>query len=196
MSAELAPVVGRVYHAPGSYLTLLAAADTAYAVPFMVPRRGMNFDQIGVRVTTAGEGANCDVRIGIYHSDGAGRPGKLLQDFGVISALISAAAFKVDITGGFERPMLWGGHQYWLVAAFDGAATTQPTVAAIGAAAAPQELSAQLGAATIAALPSAATAGMVGLTAPHTFAALPEYGSSLTWTAVATAMPLVGLRAS
>lgn len=196
MFSQIPAVAGRVYHAPGAYLTLLAAADTAYAVPFVPPRGGMNFDQIGLRVTTQGAGANCDVRLGIYHDDGRGRPGQIVQDYGAIAALTSAAAFKVDVSNPGMRPMLWGGHLYWLVAAFDGAASTQPTVAAVGATAVSQALSAALGSASLAALPSAATAGMTGLTASHTFGALPEFGSSLTWSAVATAMPLVGLRAS
>jgi hypothetical protein len=199
MTSQLAPVVGRVYHAVGSYLTLLAVADTAYAVPFVPPRQGLTFDQIGVRVSTAGSGANCDVRFAIYHDDGKGRPGKLLADYGAATGLTTEAAHVVALTGTLDRPMLWGGHPYWIVALFDGAATTQPTVAAIGAAAVPQMLGNQMGSATIAALPIVATTGVTGLTGPSTYAAataLPDYGSSITWTQVATAMPLVGLRAA
>jgi hypothetical protein len=196
----IAPVVGRAYFTPGSYLTLLTAANTAYAVPYIPPRQGLTFDQIGVNVTTAGVGAGADCRFAIYLDDGKGRPGKLVADYGAVTTLTSTGAFKVDLSGSLDKPMLWGGKLYWLVSLFGTAATTQATVAALATAVVPQAVSAGLGTASIATMPSSAATAAVGLTAPSTYAgatALPDYGSSLTWSVVLNAaVPLVGLRAA
>jgi hypothetical protein len=189
------PIAGRAYFTPGSYATKLAAADTAYAVPF-VPPVTFAFDQIGVNVTTAGSGANCDVRLGLYDDDG-GRPGKLIQDFGAVADLTGTGSYKVDVVGSEGKPMLWAGHLYWLVSAFDGAGTTQPTVAALSTSVTPQAVAAGLGVANIAALPSSAATAPIGLSGSHTFGALPEDGGDITWSVVLnSAVPLVGLRAA
>jgi hypothetical protein len=185
----------RAYFPKGSYGTFLTEADTAYALPFIPANGGFVPDQIGVRVTTQGAGANCDVRCAIY-TDIGGRPGKLVHDSGLITALTSATSFTASITGAL-RPTLWGGKLYWLVAAFDGAASTQPTVAGLATAVLPQDITAALGVADIASIPSAVAAGAVGLKGTYTMpGAFPEY-SSVSWSVVLNAVvPMVGLRAA
>jgi hypothetical protein len=188
-------IAGRAYFTPGSYLTKLTVADTAYAVPFIAPVN-FSFDQIGVNVTTAGVGANADVRLAIYHDD-AGRPGKLYNDFGAITGLTSTGGKTISVTGNNGRPMLWAGHLYWLVSAWDGAGTDNPVVAALATAVVPQAVAAGLGVASIANLPSSAATAAVGLSGSHTYGALPDDGTDITWSVVLNgAVPLVGLRAA
>ena len=193
----LPAIAGRAYFTPGSYTTLLAVADKIYAVPFIAPKGGITPDRIGVNVTTAGEGAGADVRFGIY-KDRNGRPGDLLLDAGAATALITTGEFKKDIVGALS-PFLWPGQLYWLAVNVDGAATTQPTVAALATGVVPQEVAAGLGVANIAALPSSAATAGVGLRADHTYNisnALPD-GGDLTWAVqLNAAVPLVGLRAA
>lgn len=195
MFKAIPAITGRAYFTPGSYSTKLAAADTAYAVPF-VPPMNFSFDQIGVRVTTAGVGSGADVRLSVY-IDNNGRPGKLLNDFGAVTALTSTGAFKVDVVGSSGRPMLWADQLYWLVSNWNTAATTQPTVAALATAVVPQGVTAGLGTASIATIPSAVTDCAVGLSGSYTYAAAPADGSSITWSVVTNAtVPLIGLRAA
>ncbi|TAJ97162.1 MAG: hypothetical protein EPO10_14565 [Reyranella sp.] len=193
----LPAIAGRAYFTPGSYTTLLAAADKIYAVPFVAGKGGITPDRIGVNVTTQGAGANCDVRFGIY-ADRNGRPGTLIGDFGAKTGLTSTGEHKVDIIGAL-RPFLWPGQLYWLAANFDGAASTQPTVAALATSVVPQEIAAYLGVADLASLPSSAATAGVGLRADLTYNisnALPD-GGDLTWAVqLNTAVALVGLRAA
>lgn len=197
MSLILPAVTGRAYFAKGSYTTLLAVADKIYATPFIVPKGGITPDRMGVNVTTAGEGANCDVRFGIY-KDRNGRPGDLLGDFGAKAGLTSTGEHKVDIVGAL-RPFLWPGQLYWLAVNFDGAATTQPTVAALETSVVPQDIAASLGVADLGALPSSAATAGVGLRADLTYNisnALPD-GGDLTWSVqLNAAVAMAGLRAA
>lgn len=197
MSLLLPAITGRAYFAKGSYTTLLAVADKIYATPFIAPRGGITPDRMGVNVTTGGLGANCDVRFGIY-KDRNGRPGDLLGDFGAATALTGTGEYKVDIVGALS-PFLWPGQLYWLVANFDGAATTQPTVAALATSVVPQDIAASLGVASLAVLPSSAATAAVGLRADHTYViadALPD-GADLTWTVqLNAAVAMAGLRAA
>jgi hypothetical protein len=197
MSLILPAIAGRAYFAAGSYTTLLAVADKIYATPFVVPKNGITPDRIGVNVTTGGSGANCDVRFGIYR-DRNGRPGDLVGDFGAATALTGTGEYKVDIVGAL-RPTLWPDQLYWLVANFDGAGTTQPTVAALATGVVPQEIAAALGVVDLSVLPSSAATAAVGLRGDHTYTianALPD-GGDITWTPqLNAAVALVGLRAA
>lgn len=189
----LRPVTGRVYFPPVENPgTLLTAHSTLYALPFTIAANLIP-DQIGVNVTTAGAGANCEARLGIYE-DNRGRPGALVFDSGVITGLDSTGGKTAAIT--LPHPlMLFANQPYWLAALFRQAATTQPTVAA-AAAAAQSDVASSFGVADMAGLPSAA-AGVVNGYAL----------GSQTWTALPTtfpagavslnaAIPLVGLRAA
>ncbi len=91
----LPAVPGRVYFLPCSPTTLLVAANTFYAVPFIAPKASRGFNQMGIRVTTAGAGAGADVRLALY-VDADGRPGDLINAFGPITGLTAPGAYGVD----------------------------------------------------------------------------------------------------
>jgi hypothetical protein len=179
----ISAVTGRAYFPKGSYTTFTPVALTLYAVPFVAPMNGLTPSSVGVNVTGAGAGANCDVRIGIY-KDAGGRPGDLLCDFGAITALTGTGSNAV--TPGYggalvPRPLLWGGQVYWLASIYNTAATTMPTVAAVDTGVIAQDIAAGLGVAGIASLPSsAATAASSVALAAQTYGALPATAPAMT----------------
>lgn len=189
----IAPVSGRAYFTPGSYTTLLAAANTFYAVPFMAGPRGFTPSAVGVNVTTAGVGAGADVRLALYADDG-GRPGALIQDFGAITALTSTGAFSVTLSGGAFplKPLLVPGQVYWLASCFNTAATTMPTVAALDTGVVPQNVAGALGVAAIANLPSSAATAGVAVSGSMTYGAFASTAPTNTVILNGKA-PLVGL---
>lgn len=189
----LRPVTGRVYFSPVENVgTLLAAHSTLYALPFNVAAN-MIPDQIGINVTTAGAGANCEVRLGIYE-DNRGRPGALIVDAGTITGLDSTGGKTASLVTPHPL-MLFANQNYWLAALFRQAATTQPTVAA-ATAAAQSDIASSYGVADMASLPSAAAGIPNGYAiGAQTFgpllATFPAGNLSLN-----AAIPLVGLRAA
>lgn len=192
---NLKPVTGRAYFAKGgSYSTLLAVANTLYALPFVAPPAGFSPDQIGVNVTTAGAGTTTDVRLAIY-DDVNGRPGNLVLDAGVVAALVSVAAFTKTLSAGAQAliPTLQPNKVYWLAAVFATSGTTMPTVAALDSAVVNQELAHELGVASMAALPSTVATSANGVSATMTYGAFPSFAPATT-AILNGKCPLVGLR--
>lgn len=189
---SLPAVTGRVYFTPCSPLTLLAVANTFYATPFLAPAGGASFDQIGLRVTTAGNGAGADVALAIY-ADLGGRPGKLINDCGAIVGLTSLAGFQVNLTPPLR---LQAGVIYWLACVFNVAATTMPTVAAISAALPSQVVGPAFGVAAMGNLPNAsASSTATGVSAAMAFGAFPIMAPTSA-PAIGVATPLIGMRAA
>lgn len=188
----LRPRAGRVYFpqisAPG---TILAAANTIYALPFVMSN-SLVPDQIGIRVTTAGVGATAQCRLGIYADDG-GRPGELIIDAGLLTGLDSLGAKTVAILLPHSL-QLWGGTAYWLTSLFNTAGTTQPTVSA-SAAGAQSPMASAFGVPDMASLPNAAAGFVNGFALAQTFGALPVRFPAGNPAANA-AIPLVGLRSA
>lgn len=90
--------------------TLATAANTAWAMPIMVPGT-TTFNQMSVEVLTAAAGSS--LRLGIYADDGASRPGALVLDAGTqASATTGSKLFPISTT-------LDAG-LYWLVLAAEG----------------------------------------------------------------------------
>lgn len=192
---NLKPVSGRTYFAKGgAYSTLLAVANTFYALPFVAPPAGFTPDQIGVNVTTAGAGTTTDVRLAIY-DDVNGRPGNLVLDAGVVAALTSIAGFSKTLSAGAQAliPTLQPLKSYWLACVFATSGTTMPTVAALDSAVVNQELAHELGVASMATLPSAVTASPNGVSVAMTYGAFPSVAPTTT-TILNGKCPLVGLR--
>lgn len=193
---NLKPVTGRAYFAKGgSYSTLLAVANTMYATPFVTPQFGFTPDQIGVNVTTGGAGTTCDVRLAIY-DDVNGRPGNLVLDAGIVTALTSATSFTKTLSAGAQAliPALSPLKTYWLACVFATAGTTMPTVAALDSAVVNQDMVHELGVANVAALPSTVATGAVnGVSASMTYGAFASVAPATT-VILNGKCPLVGLR--
>lgn len=184
---SLLAVSGRVYFPACSPTTLHVTADTFYAHPFVVPPGARGFDQIGLRVTTAGEGAGADVRLAIY-KDANGRPGPLLNGFDPVTGLIATGAATLTMTPPLT---LLAGQLLWLACVFNTAAVTMPSVAAINVA---YEWGAAIGAGSFAALPTSTSGLPTGVSAALAYGAVPEMAPAVT-PVVGAAVPLVGLRA-
>jgi len=185
---SLLAVSGRVYFPPCSPTTLLVSPDRFYAHPFIVPPGARGFDQIGLRVTTAGAGAGADVRLAIY-MDANGRPGRLLNGFDPVTGLIATGAAASAMTPTLT---LLAGQLLWLACVFNTAATTMPTVAAINSA---RRFGSQIGAASLAELPTSEGAVATGVSSALTYGAFPEMAPSVS-PVVGAAVPLMGLRAA
>jgi hypothetical protein len=97
MNALLA-VPGRVYLLPCSPTALLVTPDRFYAHPLVVPPGARGFDQIGLRVTAAGEGAGTDASLAIY-KDANGSPGRLLNGFDPVTGLVEMAPEVTPVVG-------------------------------------------------------------------------------------------------
>lgn len=192
---NLKPVSGRAYFAKGgSYSTLLAVANTFYATPFVAPPAGFTPDQIGVNVTTAGAGTTTDVRLAIY-DDINGRPGNLVLDAGIVTALTSITSFSKTLSAGAQAliPAMSPNKVYWLACVFATSGTTMPTVAALDSAVVNQELAHELGVVSLATMPSTAALSANGVSASMTYAAFPAVAPTVT-AILNGKCPLVGLR--
>lgn len=193
----LSPTSQRVYHAPGSALTLLTVANTLYATPFLVGPYGFTPDQIGIRVTVVGTGATNFARLGIYEDTAMGSafgPGRLLADFGLTAALTSVAGVAIDIRYGAQTPtnFLTPNKAYWLAALFPSSGGTQATVAGIGSTVSTFGIGHELGVANFGSIPNTAAGTTTGVTAVVTGSVLPSVCPAVTY--VSTTMPVVGLR--
>jgi len=185
---SLLAVPGRVYFPPCSPTTLLAAPDTFYAHPFVVPPGARGFDQIGLRVTTAGEGAGADVCLAIY-KDANGAPGRLLNGFDPVTGLVEAGAATSTMTPPLG---LLAGRLLWLARVFSAAGATMPTVAAVGSS---RRSGSEFGAASFAELPTSDDHVPSGVSAAMAYGAFPEFAPEVV-PVVGAAVPLVGLRAA
>lgn len=183
----LLAVPGRVYFPPCSPTTIMVAADTFYAHPFVVPPGARGFDQIGLRVTAAGEGAGADVRLAIY-KDANGRPGRLLNDFDPVTGLLATGAATSTMTPPLA---LLAGQLLWLACIFGTAEVTMPTVAAINSS---RRSASEFGAASFSELPTSDEDVPSGVSATMAFGAFPEMAPEVA-PVVGAAVPLVGLRA-
>ena len=118
----------RCYTAPGVRTTDQFSANGAgiYA-PFWVGRT-QSFDAVAVDVTVAGS-AGSVVRLGVYKDDGTGWPGTLVVDAGTVD---TATTGLKSITAGLGALTDLAPDLFWLFAASQGGATTQPTLRAVG----------------------------------------------------------------
>ena len=116
-------VSGRFYQSLlqiNSGATFAITANRLYAIPFPVWAKN-TFTQIGVRVSTAINGAN--IKFGIY-SDTAGNPNSLLLDGGTAFTCTGTSAQDAYNT---INQTLAGDTIYWLVMASDQAITVTST---------------------------------------------------------------------
>jgi hypothetical protein len=185
---SLLAVSGRVYFPPCSPTTLLVTADTFYAHPFIVPPGARGFDQIGLRVTTAGEGAGADVRLAIY-KDANGSPGRRLNGFDPVTGLVETGAAFSTMTPPLG---LMAGRLLWLACVFDSAEVTMPTVAAHGTS---RRSASGFGSASFSELPTSDEYVPSGVSAAMAYGAFPEFAPEAT-PVVGAAVPLMGLRAA
>lgn len=102
----------------GTAASVVLAADTTRAAPFMVSRP-VTVDRIGIAITVPVVGAT--VHLGIYADDGAGRPGARVLDAG--SADAATGGTREPIVSQYLAPGL-----YWLVV---GAKGGSPVVGAL-----------------------------------------------------------------
>lgn len=113
---------GRRYTAPGGTNTnQFSANGVADYVPFIVTKT-QAFNGIAVLVTTAGS-AGSVVRLGVYNDDGKANPGTLAFDAGTVATTATGLA-EIAITQTLAVGL------YWLTAASQGAAATQPIIEA------------------------------------------------------------------
>lgn len=93
---------------------------TLRLAPWLV-ERAITIDRLGAEITTIGE-AGSKLRLGIYADDGSGYPGALLLDAGQIAADSSTVPQELTCSLTLQPGL------YWLGAAVQSAAATQPTV--------------------------------------------------------------------
>jgi hypothetical protein len=90
-----------------------------------VPKNAPLAKNVAIRSTGTVGSAGSVVRLGIYLDNGFSSPGRLLIDIGTVD--MTTAGNKVLSISGGAGIYLWGA-DYWLAAASQGGAATQPTV--------------------------------------------------------------------
>lgn len=176
MGGNLPMVTGRFYGIPNgstqaAYTTITA---TLYAYPIYVPNT-ITVASLNIGVTTGQTGGAC--HLGIYADNGAGYPGALVYDSGVVSGLTST----VVVTKSGVATTLQAGW-YWLASIFT-ASSTFPDVTA-STAIYGSSLNAQIGSTTAALALTVSADAVSGISVAGTYGALPT-----TFTAGAVPRP-------
>ena len=119
-------VAGRTYGWPqgATPSNLLTVTATTYAYPLYIP--ATTIKTVNIAATTGQTGGAG--RVALYADNGAGYPGTLVSDFGVIGVLTGTGAQTATLT----TPLAVNSGLYWVASIFT-ATTTFPTVAGISA---------------------------------------------------------------
>lgn len=165
MGATVPWVTGRFYGWPAGAVgsTFLTVTSTLYAYPLYIP--ATTIKTVSNAATTGQTGGNS--HIGLYADNGAGYPGNLVSDFGVIGALTGTGV----VTSTLTSPLAVNSGLYWVSSIFT-ATSTFPTVVGISPLYT-NTLNMQLGFPTAA--DAAATTGFAstGISVAGTYGALP-----------------------
>lgn len=182
---NLPMVAGRFYGSPAGVtpVALLTVTATLYAYAIYIPN-AVTVASLNIGVTTGQTGGAAHV--GIYADNGAGYPGALVYDSGVISGLTSTTV----VTKSGVATTLNAGW-YWIASIFT-ASGTFPSVTGITANYG-SATNAQIGSDTAAHLLATSGQASTGITVAGTYGALPSTFTAGGAPVLNAAVPLIAI---